>query len=206
MIADLINVTIKNQVDSFLTKRAEINEKTDLKTLSDFINALVIVHIRYWKFEDKIEGMDNLLTIGKLKQETNSLFKVQRPELIKSIDKIILDLLRKNYSIENLDCQLELSIVDNLEFIGSPDRFDLLYSDTLSELIDKLVIIQIRRWYLKSSLLDKTTSEITLKLDIIDRKKIPMLVGCLNKLLILIASNKVDFVPINVKFYQGVNK
>ena len=76
MIADLINVTIKNQVDTLLTKRAEIIEKTDLQTLSDFINALVLVHIRYWQFEDKIEGMDNLSTIGKLKRETNSLFKV----------------------------------------------------------------------------------------------------------------------------------
>ena len=113
--------------------------------------------------------------------------------------------MKENYSIESLHCQLELSIIDNVKLIGSPDDFDLLYSDTLSELIDKLAIIHIRRWYLKSSFLNNSSSELTLKLDIIDNKKIPMLVSCLDKLLILIASEKVDFVPVNVKFYKGVN-
>ena len=56
-----------------------------------------------------------------------------------------------------------------------------------------------------SSLSNNPSSDAGLKLEIIDNKKIPMLVECLDKLLVLISSNKVDFVPANVKFYKGVN-
>ena len=91
MIGNVFNLKIKEQVNVLLCKESINNEHGKLKTLSDFVSALIIVHIKYWKFEDNIEEIDSLSTIGKLKQETNSLFKIERPELIELIDGIIME-------------------------------------------------------------------------------------------------------------------
>ncbi len=206
MIGRVINLKIKEQVNVILSKGTLNNEQSKLKTLSDLVSALIIVHIKYWQFEDNIEEIDNLSTIGKLKQDTNSLFKVERPELIKSIDGIIMELLRGGQITETQQCSLTSSISSHIHDMKSGDKFDLLYSDTLSELIDKIVIIQIRRWHIKSSLLSNQSNDISLKLKTIDEEKIPMLVKCLDKLSVLIATGRVNFIPINVKFYNGVNK
>jgi hypothetical protein len=206
MISKVINLKIKEQVNVILSKETLNNEQCELKTLSDFISALIVVHIKYWQFEDNIEEIESLATIGKLKQETNSLFKIERPELIKSIDGIIIELLKGGQISETQQCSLTSSIPSYIHEMKSGDNFDLLYSDTLSELIDKIVIIQIRRWHIKSSLLSNQSNDISLKLKIIDEEKIPMLVKCLDKLFVLMATGRVDFIPINVKFYNGVNK
>lgn len=206
MIANIINKNIRREVDIILTGGILNNKITNPETLSGLVTALIVVHIKYWQFEDNIEEIDDLATIGKLKQDTNSLFKVDRPRLIKSIDGIILELLTGGYSSDKERCALERSILENINHLASIDDFDLLYSDTLSELIDKLTIIQIRRWYLKRSLLNIFSKDVALKLDTIDNEKIPMLVKCLDKLLVLIASDKVIFVPVNVKFYSGVTE
>ena len=205
MIGNVFNLKIKEQVNVLLCKESINNEHGKLKTLSDFVSALIIVHIKYWQFEDKIEEIDSLSTIGKLKQETNSLFKIERPELIKSIDGIIMELLKGGKVAETQQCSLTLSISSHINDMKSGNKFDLLYSDTLSELIDKIIIIQIRRWYIKGSLLSNQSNNISLKLKTIDEEKIPMLVKCLDKLFVLIAIGKVDYAPVNVKFYNGVN-
>ena len=205
MISKVINLKIKEQVNVILSEGALNSEQSKLKTLSGFVSALIVVHIKYWQFEDNIEEIDNLSTIGKLKQDTNSLFKIERPELIKSIDGIIMELLRGGKVSETQQCSLTLSISSHINDMKSGNKFDLLYSDTLSELIDKIVIIQIRRWYIKGSLLSNQSNNISLKLKTIDEEKIPMLVKCLDKLFVLIATGKVDFAPVNVKFYNGVN-
>jgi hypothetical protein len=205
MLGRVINLKIKKQVNAILSEGISNNKQIKLQTLSDFVGALIVVHIKYWQFEDNIEEIDNLSTIGKLKQDTNSLFKVERPELIKLIDGIIMELLRGGAIDETKECALTLSISSQVSDMKSVENFDLLYSDTLSELIDKIVIIQIRRWHIKSSLLNNQSKDISLKLKTIDEEKIPMLIKCLDKLLILIATGKVDFIPINVKFYNKVN-
>ena len=206
MIGEIINSSIKEQVTVLLSKNFINSKNTNLETLSDFVNALIVVHIKYWQFEDNIEVIQNLSTIGKLKKDTNSLFKVDRPWLIKQIDRIILELLKGGDIKSNQECSLTTSISNNLSNIVKREKFDLLYSDTLSELIDKIIIIQIRRWHIVDSLSEHASDQITLKLQTLDKEKIPMLIMCLNKLLVLIARRKVDFIPVNIKFYNGVNK
>ena len=206
MIGKMINSNVKEQVCGVLNKGTIISENTDPETLSELISALIVVHIKYWQFEDSIEEIQDLSTIGRLKKDTNSLFKVDRPELIKRIDGIILELLKSGEITDQNRCSLTSSISSNLDKIVSSEKFDLLYSDTLSELIDKIIIIQIRRWHIVNSLSEETSNHITLKLKTLDKDKIPMLIGCLDKLLVLIARGKVDFIPVNVKFYSGFNK
>ena len=206
MISKILNLNIKDQVKFFLEEGILKNEKTELRSLSDLISALIVVHIKYWQFEDNIEEIDDPSTVGRLKQGTNSLFKVERPDLIKAIDGIIMGLLKGEDISKMEECDLVLSISSHINEMGSDDKFDLIYSDTLSELIDKLVIIQIRRWHIEKSSLENPSEGALLRLKTIDDEKIPMLLKSLDKLLLLIARGKVNFIPVNVKFYKGVNK
>jgi len=206
MIGEVINLKIKEQVNIILNKKEVNGERDKPKTLSDFINALIIVHIKYWQFEDSIEEINNFSTIGRLKQETNSLFKVERPELIKLIDGTIMKLLRGDDIPKAQRCFLVSFVSNHINDMKLSGKIDLLYSDTLSELIDKIIIMQIRRWHIKNSLLGSQSDNALLKLKNLDEDKIPMLIKCLDKLLLLVATKKVDFTPVNVKFYNGVNR
>tara|TARA_B100000989_G_scaffold292526_1_gene268595 strand:- start:650 stop:1267 length:618 start_codon:yes stop_codon:yes gene_type:complete len=205
MIGEIINISIKDQVNILLSSDL-VSNKNNLDTLSDLVKTLIIVHIKYWKFEDKIEEIEDFSTIGRLKKDTNYLFKVERPFLIKKIDNFILKLLNGQGIEENQKCSLAKHISRHInEMLVVNKDYDLFYSDTVSELLDKMIIIQIRRWYLLNNLSKNNLRKNKLKLKILDSEKIPMIINCFNKLLVLLAKKKVEISPANLKLYKGVN-
>ena len=95
------------------------------------------------------------------------------------------------------------SILDNNKF---PD-YDNIYTDSFSDLIDKLCIVHIRYWYLEDAMSNcKNDEELVIlrkKSEHLFKEKRPMLVEAIDKFVYLLVTNKINFTPINVKHYSG---
>jgi len=82
-----------------------------------------------------------------------------------------------------------------------------IYTDSIGELIEKLIIVHIRAWYLEdcardSSLSDEERGRIKAKIDINNGIKRPRLIAALNKMLDDACKGKIDLNEGNVKFYK----
>lgn len=94
---------------------------------------------------------------------------------------------------------------------GYPTKeYDDVYSDTFSELIDKLIIVHIRYWMLEDEMgSDKENTirigQLKQKADNLFKEKRPMLVQALDKMLYKIAKGEVDYTPSNNKLYKGTD-
>jgi hypothetical protein len=86
-------------------------------------------------------------------------------------------------------------------------EYDSVYSDTFSELIDKLIIVHIRYWYLEDAMANCKTDEELVKYrkksESLFKEKRPMLVESLDKLFINLIKGKVNYNPINTKKYSN---
>jgi len=90
-------------------------------------------------------------------------------------------------------------------------EYDNVYSDTFSELIDKLIIVHIRYWMLEDQMgLNKNDTlkvgSLKLKADNLFKEKRPMLVEALDKMIIKIAAGEVKYTPLNNKLYRGTSE
>jgi hypothetical protein len=83
---------------------------------------------------------------------------------------------------------------------------DVICTDNLAEIIEKLIIIHIRQWVLEDALVDcKNDSEyadIKRKIDVCFKKKRPAMIEAINKLIseAIISNKKIE--EENVKFYK----
>jgi hypothetical protein len=105
--------------------------------------------------------------------------------------------------------ELDTYIKDKVKEILDENKFpdyDTIYSDTLSEIIDKLVIVHIRYWYLEDAMANaKNDEELVMyrkKSESLFKEKRPLLVESFDKLIFNLLQGKVTYTPINVKKYD----
>lgn len=90
------------------------------------------------------------------------------------------------------------------------DEYDNVYSDTFSELIDKLIIVHIRYWMLEDQMgLDRDNTQriglLKAKADNLFKEKRPMLVQAIDKMIFKIAKGDISYTPSNNKLYKGTD-
>lgn len=89
-------------------------------------------------------------------------------------------------------------------------HYDNIHSDTFSELIDKLIIVHIRLWYLEDATNAETDpikiAELKRKADITFKEKRPMLVKSLDKMIVNLCNGKFKPTVENPKLYKGYKK
>ena len=94
-------------------------------------------------------------------------------------------------------------ILDNDKF---PD-YDNIHSDSFSELIDKLIIVHIRIWYIEDALnTEKDTQtfmELKRKSDVAFKEKRPSLVKAIDKTITNMCNGKFSPTIENIKAYSG---
>ena len=105
---------------------------------------------------------------------------------------------------------LDEEIKERVEKILQNNKFpeyDEVYTDTFSELIDKLIITHIRYWYLEDAMSsaknDKELVEYRKKSESLFKEKRPMLVKALDKMIYQILTEKIKYTPSNVKKYEN---
>lgn len=93
-------------------------------------------------------------------------------------------------------------ILDKNKF---PD-YDDVYTDTFSELIDKLIIVHIRYWYLEDAMANAASDEELVKYrrksESLFKEKRPMLVEAIDKMIIKLAKGETIYTPVNTKKYD----
>lgn len=86
-------------------------------------------------------------------------------------------------------------------------EYDNIHSDSFSELIDKLIVVHIRLWYLEDSMSEETNPEtiasLKKKADITFKQKRPMLVNAIDKTIINMCKGKFNPQSANPKLYKG---
>ena len=111
---------------------------------------------------------------------------------------------------ETIGTKLDNYIRNTIKTTLDKDRFpdyDDVYTDTFSELIDKLSIVHIRYWYLEDAMAAAKSDEELVKLrkksESLFKEKRPMLVAGLDKLIIKMINGEIDYIPVNTKDYKG---
>jgi len=107
---------------------------------------------------------------------------------------------------KELDEYIRNKVKETLEENKFPE-YDNIYSDTLSELIDKLIIVHIRYWFLEDAMANaKTDEELVLyrkKSESLFKEKRPMLVESFDKLIFKLIKGDITYTPINTKKYDN---
>jgi len=88
-----------------------------------------------------------------------------------------------------------------------PEIQDLVYTDNIGEVIEKLVILHIRMWMLEDkcalSKLDSEIANIKRKIDICFKQKRPKFVQAINIMLDDAIKNNKSLLEESVKLYEG---
>ena len=92
--------------------------------------------------------------------------------------------------------------------VSKEHHFDKIETDTFGEIIDKLIIVHIRYWYLEDRMSEKSLSDSELaglrrKSESLFKSKRPMLVNALDKFIVNLINEEQILVPENVKLYKG---
>lgn len=107
---------------------------------------------------------------------------------------------------KSLDQNIKEKVYKVLNKTKFPD-YDNIYTDTLAEIIDKLVIVHIRYWYLEDAMAkaesDSELANLRRKSEILFKEKRPMLIAALDKLLVNMITGKTKYTPSNLKKYKG---
>ncbi len=108
-----------------------------------------------------------------------------------------------------LDKYIQLKVKESLDMTKFPE-YDDIHSDTFSELIDKLIIVHIRLWYLEDATNAETdpikVAELKRKADITFKEKRPMLVKSLDKMIVNLCNGKFTPTIENPKLYKDYEK
>jgi hypothetical protein len=108
-----------------------------------------------------------------------------------------------------LDKYIQSKVKETLDMTKFPD-YDDIHSDTFSELIDKLIIVHIRLWYLEDATNAETDAEkiaqLKRKADITFKEKRPMLVKSLDKIITNMCNGKFNPTIENPKLYKDYQK
>jgi hypothetical protein len=88
-----------------------------------------------------------------------------------------------------------------------PEILDIVVTDNIGEVIEKLVILHIRTWMLEDAISEaKTDSDIAnikRKIDICFKQKRPKLVEAINRMITNAIISGKDLIEDNVKLYKG---
>lgn len=106
---------------------------------------------------------------------------------------------------KELDEYIKNKVKEILDKNKFPD-YDNVYTDTFSELIDKLIITNIRYWYIEDAVANTKSDEEMLmyrkKSETLFKEKRPMLVEGIDKLIYKIIKGDIEYTPINTKKYD----
>jgi hypothetical protein len=84
---------------------------------------------------------------------------------------------------------------------------DIIETDNIGEVIEKLAILHIRMWYLEDAISeavdDAEIADLKRKLDICFKQKRPKYVQALNKMIDLAITNNKSLIEDSVKHYKG---
>jgi hypothetical protein len=110
--------------------------------------------------------------------------------------------------IEEIIKKRTIELLDNTKESYLPD--DIIETDNLGEVIEKLCILHCRMWYLEdatsNSKSDKDIADFKRKIDICFKQKRPKYVEAINRMVdISIKTNK-SLIEDSVKFYNGFQK
>jgi hypothetical protein len=107
---------------------------------------------------------------------------------------------------EELDAYIREKVKETLDNNKFPE-YDDIHSDLFSELIDKLVIVHIRLWYLEDALTVETDPDkfmaLKKKADVTFKEKRPMLVKAIDKTITNMCNGKFNPTVESPKFYKG---
>ena len=110
--------------------------------------------------------------------------------------------------IEDIIYKTTKQLLDNSKIVEIPD--DIIETDNLGEVIEKLSILHCRMWYLEDAISDaKNDSEIAelkRKIDICFKVKRPKYVQAINRMVDKSISTGKSLVEDSVKLYKGVNE
>lgn len=111
-------------------------------------------------------------------------------------------------SIEKIIKEIVTKSLDNNKNVELPD--DIIETDNLGEVIEKLSILHCRMWYLEDAISDaKTDSEIAdlkRKIDICFKQKRPKYVQAINRMVENAIIKEKSLVEDSVKYYKGFDK
>lgn len=101
MISESIENLIRNRVNAILRNKEipEIKDLVQTDNISEVIEKLIILHIRMWMLEDKVDmtvDKDELLALEK---KIDICFKQKRPKLVQALNLMIDNAIFKNESL-----------------------------------------------------------------------------------------------------------
>ena len=110
--------------------------------------------------------------------------------------------------IEDIIKLTTLNILNNSKNVELP--MDIIETDNLGEVIEKLSILHCRMWYLEDSISDATSdteiAELKRKIDICFKIKRPKYVQAINRMVENSIINNKSLVEDSVKLYKGINE
>ncbi len=105
-----------------------------------------------------------------------------------------------------LDKYIKDKVKETLDKSLFPE-YDDVHSDSFSELIDKLVVVHIRLWYLEDAMSvehnPEKMVELKRKADVTFKQKRPMLVKSIDKIITNMCVGKFNPIVENPKLYNG---
>jgi hypothetical protein len=110
--------------------------------------------------------------------------------------------------IEDIIKLTTLNILNNSKNVELP--MDIIETDNLGEVIEKLSILHCRMWYLEDAISDATSdteiAELKRKIDICFKIKRPKYVQAINRMVENSIINNKSLVEDSVKLYKGINE
>lgn len=110
---------------------------------------------------------------------------------------------------ENIENILKIKVKETLSTKKVPELIDLIETDNIGEVIEKLVILHIRMWMLEDKIsLSKNNNDISdmkKKLDICFKIKRPKFVQAINLMIDKAIKTEKSLIEDSVKLYQGHN-
>lgn len=110
--------------------------------------------------------------------------------------------------VENVIKDKVIQILSNNKNVDMPD--DLIETDNIGEVIEKLAILHCRMWYLEDAISDAKSdteiSDLKRKIDICFKQKRPKLVQAVNRLIDNAIINNKTLVEDSVKKYNGFSE
>ena len=108
---------------------------------------------------------------------------------------------------KTLDDEIKREVREILDKNKFPDDYDDINTDTIAELVDRLIIVHIRYWYLEDAMSSETDdtklASLRRKSEVLFKKKRPTLVAAIDKSIINILTDKESHEPYNLKQYKN---
>jgi hypothetical protein len=111
-------------------------------------------------------------------------------------------------SIEELIKITIHNVLNNNKNVDLPN--DIVETDNIGEVIEKLAILHCRMWYLEDTISDSTNNDeianLKRKIDICFKQKRPKYVQAINRMIENSIVNGKSLVEDSVKLYKGINE